>query len=547
MSIRYANASLLKDRSQVMEYLKSYSGLYSLLIDEFKNDPEIYMTALNQDGSVFKDLPKDVRNDSSIFMLALETAKSRQDLLAYAGPRIKSDYESVKASVKFFEPSLQSASTELRNDPELVYQSLGVKFINDKPIFKSRDHFEQDLDFRYNSYFYTSKKDEKEKEKELRDYMQMNEGLNLEFAGEEFRSNVELMEPLIMENPFLYRFALGAAKADESLIKKVLEEEPFCARYVPNDYFSNMDSQVRSYYKKFQDKTISRASDVEDTESLESFLASTTEQRTKLIDRIAFNPYEFKNLSDQQKKDIDLLKAIIDKNPDAINSMYRVPDSIVLYAIEKDASVVENLYKSYKQNKDFMLKAIKVNSEAYDYALKSMTSLKSFTLDAVEKNGLVLEYVDEKFKSNREIILAAVRQEPSALEFIKPELLEDKDLCQVVYDIAIRSGLYQDKDYKKLKSPFVYNRATSKNMPRNFGKAWKKEDLSKLVDQFKAGIALDETAFELGRDIYGCLIKLQTLVNLSDKEFDSLIERYNVGENWRLILLKVGKTEIESD
>ncbi len=92
-SLKYASKELRADRSVVLEAVKQNEGAFSYASKELKNDKELAMLAVKKWSWIFIEVGEDLQHDKELLLTALKTLKiinySRNDFLHYVRRDIK--------------------------------------------------------------------------------------------------------------------------------------------------------------------------------------------------------------------------------------------------------------------------------------------------------------------------------------------------------------------------------------------------------------------------------------------------------------------------
>ncbi len=123
-TFRYADESLQKDRVFVLDSVRQNSSMLSLVDASFKRDREIVLTAVRQSGSALQFADESFRNDRDIVLAA-----AQQDSAAfqYAGESLRKDRSFVLEAVKRDASALQFADVSLKRDREIVLAAVSSR------------------------------------------------------------------------------------------------------------------------------------------------------------------------------------------------------------------------------------------------------------------------------------------------------------------------------------------------------------------------------------------------------------------------------------
>ena len=113
-----------------------YETFMSNLTENARDNKEIMLAAINENGSAFKYASERMRSDKELLNLALERY-SYDFPLEYASLELKNDKEIILKAINKDSENIKFASPEIRNDPEVVMKSIksngsNFKYISDE-------------------------------------------------------------------------------------------------------------------------------------------------------------------------------------------------------------------------------------------------------------------------------------------------------------------------------------------------------------------------------------------------------------------------------
>jgi NhaP-type Na+/H+ and K+/H+ antiporter len=188
----------------VINALKYDKIYFRYLSTKLKNDKEIVLAAVQQDGKSLEDASHELKNDKEIVLAAVQQAgKSLED----ASTELKNDKEIVLAAVQQDGKSLEDASHKLKNDKEVVLAAV----TNDGWALR-----------------YASKKLKDDREIVLA-AIQENEWA-LEFASDDLKNDKEIVLAAVQQDGWTLEFASDDLKNDEEVVALAasLSIDSFC-------------------------------------------------------------------------------------------------------------------------------------------------------------------------------------------------------------------------------------------------------------------------------------------------------------------------------
>ena len=112
----------VEDKSLVKKALRVDGYLLKYLPESYRNDKEAVMIAVKSSPSAIEFCDAKFYDDLEIINAALQ--EDSEDVLRFASPRLKGDYDLVFKAVKVDALNLQYASDELRDNKEIVKRAL---------------------------------------------------------------------------------------------------------------------------------------------------------------------------------------------------------------------------------------------------------------------------------------------------------------------------------------------------------------------------------------------------------------------------------------
>ena len=197
-----------------------YETFMSNLTENARDNKEVMLAAINENGSAFKYGSERMRSDKELLNLALERY-SYDFPLEYASPALQNDKEIILKAMNKNSENIKFASPEIRNDPEVVMESI------------------------------------------------KSNGSNFKYASYELKNNKDFILSALLENTNIYSYIPESQKenttSSKDLILKVLKE----------NYGVNID------LSKIQEKTTTVEKKVENSKLKETSKEKPTRSRTR--------------------------------------------------------------------------------------------------------------------------------------------------------------------------------------------------------------------------------------------------------------------------
>jgi len=99
-----------------------------------------------------------------------------------------------------------------------------------------------------------------------------------------------------------------------------------------------------------------------------------------------------------------------------------------LQAVQRNPQAYWQLSDDLRRDRDIVLAVVKEDPSALAYVPEQLRSDREVVLAAVQRDGKALRHSLKVLQADREIVLAAVMQHPGAIEFASPDLQADENL-----------------------------------------------------------------------------------------------------------------------
>jgi hypothetical protein len=148
-------------------------------------------------------------------------------------------------------------------------------------------------------------------------------------------------------------------------------------------------------------------------------------EKIELLEKLSSDGLLLRELSDEQKRDHEIVLTAIKNNPKAMEfaSLEILDDKEFILEAIKHGFSFEFVSKDLRNDKEFVLDAIKKGN-----SLRLIPEDdQKFPLESM-KNGNILKYLSEELRNDKDIVLAAVRKNGFSLEFASEELKNSEEI-----------------------------------------------------------------------------------------------------------------------
>ncbi|EFC42104.1 predicted protein [Naegleria gruberi] len=386
---------LWKNRSFVLTTTE-YRDIKTLkyVDDNFRNDREIVMAAVNENGRTLKYASSELRNDFEIVKTA---ARNNRRALWYASKQLSSNKEIVMTAVKSNGLSLEYMPTQIRNDRKIVKIAI------------------------------------------------QENGNALGYASKELKSDKEIALLAIESSPKAYECASNQLTNDQDLILKVLSKS--C------DYIFGIDQSIKLF--KNDRKFILAIAKLDGLKALRNASLELRDNREIVIEAVQQNPNALVYASSELRNDKEIVKMAVMENGSCLtfasNELkddkeiaelaFKSSEIAVRYFSERLRNDIEFLSgfgkrgyllkilpDHFMNDREIVLEAIKLDPQIILTLPNELKRDREFILQAVTRCGMALRGVSSEFQKDRELVLAAVTQNGNSINFASQEVWNDKEI-----------------------------------------------------------------------------------------------------------------------
>ncbi|MDO4485532.1 MAG: DUF4116 domain-containing protein [Bacillota bacterium] len=398
---------------------------------------DMALKLMEKDGSMFKYLPKEFRNDKDILY---EAIRNCPEAFRYASPEIKTDrgfaISVISADYDYF---VQYASPEIRNDKKLaeLYASLHGDYIQhfSEEIRSNRDVIERCIEFNdisANAYAHATNDLRADKSLTLKAVREI--GTLLKYASDELKADRDVVMEAVKESAEAFNYASNTLKADKQFVIEIIRNNYKCIKYVSNELKN--------------DKDIITTAVSESPFAIEYVSDEIITDKDFMIELLYINPYIFK--MSHFKKDYEFVSIAVGLDASLIkyvpNDM--INDELIITAVEginrnqDSVSMLGFASEELRGNSKLMFKAIVKNGNALEYAADYLKDDEEFVTESIiHGNNRTFMYASKRLRDTKHLAMLVLEKaiqdkEYSNLEYIiEGDLQNDRDVVSKLVSI----------------------------------------------------------------------------------------------------------------
>jgi hypothetical protein len=390
-ALRYVSEDIRTAREVALTVIQCGSGgFFEFVADDFCNDREVVLAAVNRNGCMLEYASAELRNDKDVVLAAVN---KNGGALQYTSEALRNDKEIVLAAVNnFCGDNFECVSDELRDDKDVVLAAVKIynyslkyasdKLRNDRDVLfaalaSQGEHYCDEL------WNYAGKEILNNRECILAAAQYCGEWLK--YAADELHNDKDVMLEAVSSDGGLLEFASDELRNDKEVVSAALAApwKPFESPFLKNDSALKYASeQLRS-------------------------------DREFVLPDIKSNFFSLKYASDDIRNDKELVLQLVHGS---------------------EGGALEFASDELRNDKDMVLAIVSIVGEALEYASENLRNDKDIVLAAMrsDRYGLALSYASSEMQNDKDIVLAAVNKErSSALQFASEALRNDKEVVLV--------------------------------------------------------------------------------------------------------------------
>jgi Domain of unknown function (DUF4116) len=120
-ALQYASNDLKNDKEIVMTAVQQDGYALRYASNDLKNDKEIVMTAVQQDGYALQYVGNELRNDREIVLIAVE---QNGECLGYVSDKLRSDKEIILMALRQNKYAVRHIANEMLKDEEIALEAM---------------------------------------------------------------------------------------------------------------------------------------------------------------------------------------------------------------------------------------------------------------------------------------------------------------------------------------------------------------------------------------------------------------------------------------
>ncbi|ECG0678883.1 DUF4116 domain-containing protein [Salmonella enterica subsp. salamae] len=229
------------NKEYMLDKVATYYKVLAHASNNLKNDYDIALSAVNQNGTAIKLISDELKKNREIIMAAVKTSGMA---LRFADEKFKVDKGGVLAAVHQSGESLEFASKSLKKDRSIILTAVKTsgmslrfadeKFKDDKGIVLSAVHQSGE------ALKFASKRLKNDKDVLLTAVQ--NSGQALTYVPKKFRDDKQLILIAVQKNGALLRYASDRLKDDEDIVNKAVQTHLTALLFCSNRLKDNLET-----------------------------------------------------------------------------------------------------------------------------------------------------------------------------------------------------------------------------------------------------------------------------------------------------------------
>lgn len=387
-----------EDKTFILKEISNNSALYRCLDLKFQEDPDVFLTLLND-------------------VLDLKTYP-----IPYA---IRSNKKSMLAAINRYGSNYLFCSDDLREDRDIVVETLRVAKTNFVNFIKMENYLEDKeavICFLNNPIYET-------------EHIPKN---ILDFYG----SDKEVMILLAKKNFFTENKINIKHKIDESFLKDkdfvsaLLSRNHYFLKDIDSSFYSDISVMKNSLNGNF----FNYENEVDSFPIMYFALEPVSSDKDFIKRCVSRNPDNFKFVSDDLKENKDFILSLLDYDT---------------------LEIVNYIEPTLKNDKEFVYELISIDDSLFLYANEDLKNDKDFVLKLMENNCAVYAHLSDELKKDYEVILILLEMDEDRnffdlldddlIEKLKNEQDEITYIKALINEKILRETLQGNKNTKKVK------------------------------------------------------------------------------------------------
>ena len=422
LALENASQNLKNEKDIVLLAVKKKGLALQFASEELRNDKEIVLEAIHDNSNALEFATNELQNDREIVLKAIQ---NKGLALQFASEELKNDLEIVLIAIKSNISAIKFASNGLKNNRLVLFEcirkdGLALEFASDK--------LKNDSDLALLAI-----KNNAEAYEYISDELKNNYSFNLKagkikhtvfkFASESFKYEIKTNRYLLMEAlntyPLILQYTSYKFQSDPEIVLKAAEINSSNLAYASDELKNN-----RAFVLEVANK-ISK-------EHCLSYISDDLKNDKDIVKAFVKNyGTDFRYASDELKKDIDFVLEVFELNVLALqyaSEEFRNDRAMVLQAVKLNGSILKNVSEELRNDRDIVLVAIKNNIFALEFASDDLKKDKALVLEAIKLSSSAFQYASEDLKKDRGFVLEAVKLWGDSLEHASWELKKDREV-----------------------------------------------------------------------------------------------------------------------
>lgn len=244
---------------------------------------------------------------------------------------------------------------------------------------------------------------------------------------EKFKDNKEFVLKAMYICPIIVSSMSDRLKDDQEVMEKAIQ--------IFNISMFDYASDRLKANESFVSKALEKAENYGVMKIMSSMGESLKINRDFLYRAMKINSIVMCYMCEEVKNDEDFIIKVIDNFPKIyphIGQKLQTKESIYLKVLEKDGLLLAYFRKGFRKDKRIVLKAIENNPRAI--MSSAYFDDKSAVLFALERDGSLLRSLSEKMKDDEDVVKIAIKNSPESFISISERLKSNKEVLECLRD-----------------------------------------------------------------------------------------------------------------
>ena len=379
---------LQDNKEYVLDIVEKCGEAIQYASPRLKNDRNVAITAINNNGFSLKYVSKELQDDEDIVLLAIDNYALA---LGFASDNLKKDRNIVMEAVKRNGFSLHYTPQEIRNDKQIVIEA--VKNYGRSLTIASK---------------------ELQNDRDVVKIAVKKQGNALFFLSKEFQNDYDIVMEAVQNDGYSLKYASKHLQNDSNIVIQAIVT-------------SSSTTGISVLYESVSKELLN------DKEFLKNVISKT-------------NGSTLRFFSNSIKNDKELLKDLVSISKLSLQySSLNDNDEFVLSLIEENSELLLYISSRLKKDFDFILKVVKKNVNCFTYIDSDFKNDQKFIQEIIKKDITTLQFVSQKLLNDKLFCLELVRKNGECLQYLSNMIKDDVEVVQEAVHNSSECYIYASK------------------------------------------------------------------------------------------------------